>query len=137
MSLVRTMTASAASVVLTFCLLSCASVQENEYEDIELQESKTFKNCTFEEAWEAAIRSVKDIGFNVHKRLLKEGFIYAQGKEDPDSIHLPPHMNIYIRRKHNEINVRCHVVIPRDPSNYEISSGYVDSFFAALYRYIR
>lgn len=123
--------------IMTFYLMSCASIQENDHEDIHLQETKTFKDCTFGEVWEAALQAVDEIGLNVQKRLLKSGFIYAQGREDPDSIYLPPHMNIYIRRGYGEIEVSCHVVVPEDPSNYEISSGYVDSFFAAIFRYLR
>jgi hypothetical protein len=123
--------------MMAFFYVSCASVQGSEQEDIHLQETKTFANCTFGEAWEAVIKSVNDIGFHVQKRMVKEGFIYAQGSEDPDSLYLPPHMNIYIRRGHEGINVRCHVVIPGDPSNYEITSEYVDSFFAALYKNLR
>ena len=124
--------AIALSGLMIFCLMSCASYQNSEQEDIHLQETKTFTDHTFGEVWEAAIRAVDEIDFVIQKRLVKSGFIYAQGREDPDSIYLPPHMNIYIRQEYGEIKVHCHVVIPRDPANDDVSSGYVNLFFSAL-----
>ena len=121
-------------ILMICCFMSCASYQDSAQEDIHLQETKTFKDHTFGEVWEAAIRAVDEIDFVIQKRLVKSGFIYAQGREAQDSIYLPPHMNIYIRREYGEISVHCHVVIPDDPANYDVSSGYVDMFFAALNR---
>lgn len=130
-------TYTAITFVAFFCLIilsfmTCASVHDYEQENIHLQETKSFEDFTFGEVWDAALRSVQEIDFTVQKRLVKSGFIYALGKEDPDSLYLPPHMNIYIRQESGKISVHCHVVIPEDPSNYEISSGFVDQFFAAL-----
>jgi len=120
--------------LITLCFISCASVRENEHEDVHLQETKTFEDFTFDQVWETAIRSVAEIDFIVQKRLVKSGFIYAQGKEDSDSLYLPPHMNIYIRQEYSKISVRCHVAIPGNNTDYEFSSGYVDLFFAALHK---
>ncbi len=119
-------------VILSF--MSCAIVQKRNDEDVHLQETKTFEEFTFGQLWEAALRSVVDIDFIVQKRLVKSGFIYAQAKENPDSLYLPPHMNIYVLQKSGAISVHCHVVIPGNSTDYEVSSGYVDLFFAALYR---
>ena len=132
-------TYTAIAFVAFFCLItlsfmSCASVQDSEQEDIHLQETKSFEDFTFGEVWDAALRSVTEIDFTVQKSIVESGFIYAQGKEDPDSLYLPPHMNIYVRQESSKISVHCHVVIPGDPSNYEFSSGYVDLFFTALYK---
>ncbi|MFC2163778.1 hypothetical protein ACFLT2_02130 [Acidobacteriota bacterium] len=123
--------------MISLCTMSCSSIQKGQEEDVHLQETKTFKDCTLSEVWEAALRSVADVDFIVKKRLVKSGFIYAQRREDPDSLYLPPHMNIYIRQENNEISIHCHVVIPENSKDYEVSSGYVNSFFAALYQNIR
>jgi len=120
--------------LITLSFMSCASFQGREEDDIHLQETKTFEDFSFGEVWDAALRSVGEIDFTVQKRLVESGFIYAQGKKDPDSLYLPPHMNIYVRQESSKISVHCHVVIPGDPSNYEFSSAYVDLFFTALYK---
>jgi len=114
--------------------ICCASTRKSEDEEIHLQETKTFEDFTFAQVWEAALFSVAGIDFVVQKRLVESGFIFAQGKGDPDSLYLPPHMNIYIRQEFGKINVHCHVVIPGDRTNYEISSAYVELFFNALHK---
>ena len=121
------------SLIILF-FMSCATFQKRNEEDVHLQETKTFEDFTFGQIWEAALRSVAEIDFTVQKRLVKSGFIYAQAKENPDSLYLPPHMNIYVRQKSGAISVHCHVVIPGNSADYEVSSGYVDLFFTALYR---
>jgi hypothetical protein len=132
----KSVTEVAAFLFLTaIFFMSCASTtQFGEDEDIHLQETKIFEDFTFGEIWEAVLRSVEEIDFIVQKRLVKNGFIFAQGKDDPDSLYPPPHMNIYIRQEYGKISVSCHVVIPGDRTNYEASSVYVDLFFRALHK---
>ena len=120
--------------LIILCFMSCATFQKRNDEDAHLQETKTFEHFTFDQVWEAALHSVVEIDFIVQKRLVKSGFIYAQARENPDSLYLPPHMNIYVHQKSGVISVHCHVVIPGNSPDYEVSSGYVDKFFAALYR---
>jgi len=123
--------------LLLFWLWGCASVREGEREDTHLQETKSFEDFTFSQIWDAALQSVAEIDFVVQKKMVESGFIYAQGKADPNSLYLPPHMNIYIRQEYGKISARCHVTIPGNRDDYKHSSSYVNLFFSAMYKNLR
>ncbi len=125
-----------ASLVLALLvLIGCASLDQNGQTEIYLK-SKSYRNHSFDEVWQAAIKSTGEIDFIIRKEAKDIGFIYALAKENPDPSYLPPHMNIIIREGKGRINVNCHVELPGQRDETRRRKSYANQFFKALKKYL-
>lgn len=117
--------------LLLLILMSCAPSPKVEREP-PLQETKFFDNFTLDAIWEAVLLAIDDLEFAIQKDIKESGFIYAQAETNPDSLYLPPHLNVYVREESGRVSVNCHAVIPGRETDLQASSAIVKQFFTTL-----
>ena len=117
-------------------LAGCASVPLGDPVEI-YQRTRSYKKYSFDDVWSAALRSVDDIGFVVRNSTKKVGLIRAVAKNNPDSRHLPPVMNVVIREEDRMIDVNFHIELPGQRDESGMRRSYSNRFFKALRRNLK
>lgn len=121
---------------LIMVLIGCASV--GRYEPIDIyQDSKSYKNRSFDEVWSAALRSIDQMGFVIRNATKKVGLIHAETLKNPDPRYLPPRMNVIIKQADKGIEVNFHIELPGQRDDTRKRRTYADLFFKTLRKNLR
>ncbi len=117
-------------------LTGCASLPQDEPTGI-YQQTQSYKNYSFDEVWSAALMSVEDVEFIVRNATKRIGLIKAVEKMNPDPRHLPPVMNVVIRKEDSRVDVNFHIELPGQRNDIGKRRVYANQFFSALKKNLR
>jgi hypothetical protein len=121
-------------IFLTFA--GCASFQ------VKKQGSFNYRDMPFETVWNAAIRSLDEMGFEI-KDSKKEkiglpaysewtGYIFAVGKRNVFTQVAAPQMRVNIKRQGGKVEVSCEAVQPKQFVDYGGSKKNIEKFHSLL-----
>ncbi|MFP4081976.1 MAG: hypothetical protein ACLFVG_04365 [Candidatus Aminicenantes bacterium] len=123
----------AASFLFSSCL---ASLQ------VKKQRSSSYENISFSQVWEAALKSVEDMGFTIKEANKEEiklpafsewkGVISAEGEKNALTQVKPPQLYVTLREKGGRIEVDCQATQPRQMIDYGETKKNLRRFFEYL-----